>query len=123
MRTRTSRDEWARRVERWGRSGLTAKAFAEQTGVNAHTLKFWRWRLAFEAKQAAAIVPAKARGRRADVPFVEVVAAPAAGLPSGKLVDGLELLLPGGLRLRMPMGLDEVGLACVVALVAALEAR
>ena len=34
-RTRLDRDEWRRRVERWKDSGLTAKEFAAETGINA----------------------------------------------------------------------------------------
>jgi hypothetical protein len=29
---RTSREEWAKRVERWGDSGLTAKEYAGRSG-------------------------------------------------------------------------------------------
>jgi len=31
---RVSRDEWAKRVERWKDSGLTAKEFASEVGIN-----------------------------------------------------------------------------------------
>ena len=36
---------WAKRVERLADSGLTAKEFATEIGVNANTLAGWRWRL------------------------------------------------------------------------------
>jgi transposase-like protein len=42
---RASRDEGRRRVERWKDSGLTAKEFAAETGINAGTLQFWRYKL------------------------------------------------------------------------------
>ena len=42
---RTSRDEWRKRVDRWKDSGLTAKEFAAETGINAGTLQFWGYKL------------------------------------------------------------------------------
>ena len=45
---RTSREEWAKRVERWRDSGLTAAEFAAELGINAHSLSWWKWRLAAE---------------------------------------------------------------------------
>jgi hypothetical protein len=36
---RASRDEWAKRVERWRDSGLRAEQFAAELGINAGTLK------------------------------------------------------------------------------------
>jgi transposase len=44
-RKRTSREEWRKRVERWKDSGLTAKQFAADTGINAGTLQFWSCKL------------------------------------------------------------------------------
>ena len=43
--TRASRDEWRKGVDRWKDSGLTAKEFASETGINAGTLQFWRYKL------------------------------------------------------------------------------
>jgi transposase-like protein len=43
--TRENREVWAKRVERLGDSGLTAKEFAAEIGVNANTLAGWKWRL------------------------------------------------------------------------------
>jgi transposase-like protein len=45
MDGRASRDEWQKRVDRWKESGLTAKEFASETGINAGTLQFWRYKL------------------------------------------------------------------------------
>jgi transposase-like protein len=42
---RDTREVWTKRVERLADSGLTAKEFAEEIGVNANTLAGWRWRL------------------------------------------------------------------------------
>lgn len=42
---RANRDEWRKRVDRWKDSGLTAKEFAAETGINAGTLQFWSYKL------------------------------------------------------------------------------
>lgn len=45
---RTS-ETWAKRVERWKDSGLTASEFAREIGVSARSLTWWSWRLQAEA--------------------------------------------------------------------------
>jgi transposase len=42
---RANREVWAKRVERWQDSGLTAKEFAAELDVSANSLTFWRWKL------------------------------------------------------------------------------
>ena len=42
---RVSRDQWAKRVERWCESGLTAAEFAAEIGVKEATLRHWKWAL------------------------------------------------------------------------------
>ncbi len=48
-RRRANRDEWQKRVERWSDSGLSAKQFAAETGINAGTLQYWKCRLRKQA--------------------------------------------------------------------------
>jgi transposase len=36
-----SRAQWTRTVAQWKRSGLTAEVFAEQQGLNVHSLRGW----------------------------------------------------------------------------------
>lgn len=43
---RVSREAWAKRVERWRESGLTAAQYAAEIGVRPQTLSWWKWRLA-----------------------------------------------------------------------------
>lgn len=50
---RVGRDEWQKRVQRWKDSGLTAKEFAAETGINAGTLQFWRYKLKHGVRSAA----------------------------------------------------------------------
>lgn len=101
------RAEWAKRVERWVDSGLTAKEYAAETGLNANTLAYWRWRLGAEASRSRPKVPT------APVRFVEI----AAEQRSTTAVP-FELVLAGGRTLRVPVGFDGAEL---VRLVQALE--
>jgi len=79
-RTRVSREEWAKRVERWRDSGLTTAEFAAELGINPHSLTYWAWTLKREASGEKRIWPKKkgtqAVARKATVqpsaPFVEV---------------------------------------------------
>lgn len=123
---RENREVWAKRVERLADSGLTAKEFAAEIGVNVNTLSGWRWRLGSggESRSPARSVPA----------FLEVVAEPGAGggstvSPVAKqplaatpaaVAEPLELILRGGHRVRVPVHFDASALR---RLVDALEAR
>ncbi|WP_437686400.1 IS66 family insertion sequence element accessory protein TnpA [Sorangium sp. So ce176] len=40
-----TRAEWAERVERWQRSGLSAEKFARREGYKPKQLYWWRWKL------------------------------------------------------------------------------
>ena len=42
-RARASREEWAKRVERWGDSGLMTAEFSAELGINPRTLTYWKW--------------------------------------------------------------------------------
>jgi hypothetical protein len=99
---REGREVWAKRVERWVDSGLSAKEFAAETGINANTLAHWRWRLGMEASGA----PAKAAS--SPVRFVELAATPDAAAPA------FELLLAGGRTVRVPPRFDGAELARLV---------
>lgn len=71
-RTRTSRAEWQKRIERWRDSGLSAEQFAAELGVNAGTLKYWKYRL---GKATTGVDSGSTRRRRIAprlAPFIEV---------------------------------------------------
>lgn len=121
---RETREVWAKRVERWLDSGLTAREFATELGVNPNTLANWRWRLAQESDP-----PARSNSGTSTPPFVELIAAAAAGDPATTPAtattapagfEPLELMLAGGHRLRIPVHFDPGSLRRVLA---ALEAR
>ena len=101
---RVSRETWAKRVERWMDSGLTAKEFAAEAGLNPSTLSYWKWRL--RAKRTAKRRPATKSARRAMSPlsFVEVTKAVAAAEP-------FEIELGSGVRVRVPGSFDADALS------------
>lgn len=59
--------EWAKRVERWKSSGLTAKEFAQEMGYSAKSLMSWSWRLRREHRGQA--LAKSNRKREPDDPF------------------------------------------------------
>lgn len=95
---------WATRISSWSRSGLSRRAWCDRHGVNVHTFDYWRRRL------REGPVPRKRRARTALVPIAVAAAAPEAPL---------ELVLPSGIRLRVPSDAD---VARVTELVRALGA-
>lgn len=95
---------WAKRVERWKDSGLTCKAYCAETGLNQHSLKNWKWRLAKEgdAARSADRKRRKQRTQRMPAPsFVEVT--PQVVRPEA---NALEVVVHKT-TLRVPSDLDE----------------
>jgi transposase-like protein len=104
--TRTSRAEWQKRIERWRDSGLTAEQFAAELGINAGTLRFWKYRLgkdsvasepkprASKAPRASSLVEVHAGTVVASSPFVlELGGARRLQIPSQFDATALERLL------------------------------
>jgi hypothetical protein len=95
---RTGREEWAKRVERWKDSGLTATEFATELGINPRSLRFWKWQLGKGGESVAKPPSASAkRGMESPaetLPLIELA-------PSASPVR-FELELSGGRRLTIP---------------------
>jgi transposase len=64
------RDEWTKRVERWKDSGLTAKEFAGELGINPNSLHQW----AYQLRKTTTHEPVERVGRppEAQPQFVEI---------------------------------------------------
>jgi hypothetical protein len=118
---RTSREAWAKRVERWKDSGLTAAEFAAETGLKAHSLSWWKWRLSGAGTKGAQ--GARRRGTRKAVeigttpPPVTFVEMPSVVRPG---VSSLELVLSSSTRIVVPPDFDATALGRLLDL---LEAR
>jgi hypothetical protein len=109
---RTSRDEWRKRVERWRDSGLTAKDFAAETGINAGTLQFWKYKL---GKQEERSPRRSARNAVAAIASSLVEVRPV----SMALETRFEIELVGGRRVHVPAVFDPAALKSLLAVVEA----
>jgi hypothetical protein len=105
---RADRETWAKRVERWKESGLTAAEFAAEIGVTPSALSWWKWQLGRKVETEKSPL----RRRRAKevgispVTFVE--------MSNPKAVDPIEVVFPSGVRVRVPVGVDSDSLARVL---------
>jgi hypothetical protein len=114
MEQAATREAWAKRIERWKDSGLTAKEFAAEIGISPRSLVWWRWRLASKPKLAAPAPPVKRRRRRdkakpatpSPMTFVEVPAVAAS--------EPIELVLPSSIRIRVGPSFDSATLERVL---------
>lgn len=113
-------EEWRWLVQRWEKSGLSARRFAEEHGVAPKTLVWWRWRLRGErqtAQHEEANAKQKRRGKRSreetPVAFVRVVAAEKATQGAAESEPALELVL-GHVLVRVRRGFDPETLGRVI---------
>ncbi len=109
---RASREIWIKRIERWRDSGLGAKEFAEQVGVEVDRLRHWKWRLAKEDRVAKSTAAASCPVPPS-FPFVEVTA-PSALEREDAII---EVLAPSGFCIRVPVRFDADTLRRVLAVV------
>src|SRR5215467_11700481 len=100
---RETREVWAKRVERWKDSGLTASEYAAENGIKARSLTWWRWHLGADSTKRSS---AHRRPRRAPsaptshpLTFVEVAPVPT--------TEPLEVVLTSGRQIRVPVGFDS----------------
>jgi hypothetical protein len=108
---RANRDEWQQRVDRWKESGLTAKEFAAEMGLNAGTLQFWKYKLKKRDVRSSRRRSQKAPALVSSLIEVRPVSGPAEAR--------FEIELGNGRRLHVPAVFEP---AAVKALLAILEA-
>ena len=98
---RESNELWAKRVERWRESGLSVNEFADHICVNPKTLENWKYRL-----QRSGGVTGSVSSKGVEVlPFMEVTA-------QGR--EPFEVVMPSGMRVRVPMDFDGEALRRVL---------
>lgn len=107
--------EWADRVERWQASRLRRDEFAAREGVAGERLSWWRWKL-----KRLGIVGSEVIATSLSPAFVQLEAPEPA--PNASETEPLELVLGGGLVLRIPVGFDAQTLSRVTALLTRGEA-
>lgn len=100
-RKHATRAEWQKRVERWRDSGLSAEQFAAELGINAGTLKYWKYML---GKAARAQTPKTS--------FVEVAPSAPQTATVVTLAPETSFVVEVGAtrRLRVPANFDAVAL-------------
>lgn len=105
--SRADRGTWAKRVERWKDSGLTAAQFATEIGVSAKALSWWKWQLSKgEKRKRTERPPRTVKAAPSAMTFVEMVA-PAR-------TDLLEIVLSSGVLLRVSAEVDSAALGRVL---------
>ncbi len=77
---RNTKDVWRNRVQRWRDSDLTAQEYADEIGVNVHTLKDWSWKLSRE--NPPVVEPPPVQQDQHPLAFVELALTPATRTPS-----------------------------------------
>jgi transposase len=115
---RATREVWAKRIERWQDSGLTAKEFASELEVSASSLTFWKWklrRLAAGEPATASRKPTSAKREETAARFVQLIPT-----PTQSSSHCIELALSSGVVVRVPQDFDE---ATLLRLLDALGAR
>ena len=118
---RATRQEWAKRIERWQDSGLTAKEFAAEIDVPATTLSYWKWKLRRDARgpgagSAEGVITdlPKRRQRAAATPrFLELVEG---ATELDVVAPMLEVVLCSGVIVRVPNQFYEATLRRVATL-------
>ena len=99
---RVAREVWAKRVEQWKASGKTAEVFAAELGLNARSLKWWKWQLGAlppvtrSSRNTAAITKTPIVS---PLTFVEMTAA--------VVSDAIEVVLPSSVRVAVRPGFDD----------------
>ncbi len=102
----TARDRWAKRVQQWEQSGLTAAAFAAEWDINPRTLAFWKWKLRKEQAEVGA--PTADSSPR----FVDVT--PPASAWWQVRAERIEVVIDDRIVVRIPDAFDPDALRRVV---------
>jgi hypothetical protein len=107
--------EWAKRVERWQDSGLTAKEFAAEISVNPGTLSYWKYKLRRQTASSENDAQQSTQRKELIPPgFLRVVPVEAKAVAAA---NGFEIVLSERTVVRVPNDFDE---AVLIRLVRAL---
>jgi transposase len=116
---RTSREEWAKRVQRWQDSDLTAAEFAAEVGINPRTLSYWKWRLGKESRERKTTRARKNPVKKAPA-FVEVTPPTST---RWRATERIEVVVDDRVVVRVPDTFDSGTLRRVVAALTSGEGR
>lgn len=108
--------QWAARITRWQRSGLTSKEFGRREGFKGDQLSWWKWHLSKRAKTRTLMQRCRRTAMAKPtapqpVAFVEArLAAPVPASPAA----AVEILLRNGRVVRVPQGCEGAWLVQVL---------
>ena len=108
---KTTSAEWAKRVERWQDSGLTAKEFAAELNVNAGTLAYWKYKLRRKSASSESADRPGIRKAESAAGFLRVVPVVASGAES---TNRFEVIISDRTVVRVPNDFDETVLIRLV---------
>ena len=115
-----TREEWAKRVERWKDSGLSLGEYSREVGISASSLKWWKWRLDADANADASLVERRSRKYRRRLPKQAPAAVTFVELPlSGKRQPPVEIVLTSRVRIRVQADFEVATLERVLAVLGA----
>jgi hypothetical protein len=115
MTNRIGEALWRRRVKSWKQSGETAAQYSVRQGIDSRQLYWWSWWL---RKKDASGESAAVREEAQPVGFLPV-GLPRLPIPAAERVLGAEVMLGGGVVLRIVEGSDPKWAAQLVARVVA----
>jgi transposase len=99
-----TREDWAERVRRWKKSGLTAAEFGEREGIQGKQLHWWKWHLGKKAVSSASESPLR---------LLPVSVVPSRDQQVSREAP-LEIVLQSGHTLRVGHGFDPATLRTVL---------
>jgi transposase len=99
-----TREDWAERVKRWKKSGLTAAEFGEREGIEAKQLHWWKWHLGKKEVPSASESPLR---------LLPVSVVPSRDVRVSEETP-LEIVLQSGHILRVARGFDAATLRSVL---------
>lgn len=108
---RTTPAEWAKRVERWHDSGMTAKEFASEINVNAGTLTAWKYKLRRETITTERACRPGIHKAESAPGFLRVVPVQTEDVGTKA---GFEVVIASRTVVRVPNDFDEVALLRLV---------
>lgn len=90
---RSTPEQWAKRVEEWLASGLTAAAYARKVGISDRSLRWWKWQLKARRFKPTPVAP---------LTFVEMT--------SAVTREPFEVVLENRVCVRVPTDFDAAAL-------------
>lgn len=107
-----TRVEWAKRLKRWRKSGLSLEEFAAKEKLKVELLKWWRWRLGDSVEESTE----ESAPRFLPVQVVETKGTAPWGTKRTAPAEWIEIALPNGRVVRAQPGFDPETLERVLSI-------